>query len=209
MRHELKPDLKRGMLLAACVLVGLTAPASRAQSDNIQRPAFEVASIKRAAPGVSGGGISIGQGGRLTTANVNLKQIIRVAYHVQAFQIVGGPEWIESDTYDIDAEPEAAVAPERRTDPNTNPVLRMIQSLLADRFQLKLHLETREVPLFSLVVGKNGSKLVEAANANGNDSVRSGRGRMAATGINMLSLIQFLGQELGRPVQDKTGLHGK
>lgn len=87
--------------------------------------------LSGSAPAVSGGGTKIGTGGAFTAAHLDLKHLIQIAYRVQGYQIVGGPAWVESETYDINAKPEVGVPPERRTDPNTNPVLFMLQSMFS------------------------------------------------------------------------------
>jgi hypothetical protein len=102
------------------------------------RPEFQVASIKpNTAVGARGMGVRALPGGRLTTTNAPLMMLIQNAYSVQASQVVGGPSWINSDGYDIEAKPESNTDREH--------MWLMLQSLLADRFKLTLHRETREL----------------------------------------------------------------
>lgn len=116
---------------------------------------FEVASIKPAAPQQLGR-IRIGMnadGGMLRYTNVSLRDVIRVAYRVKDYQIEG-PDWLNSDRFDIQAKfPEGATE---------DQVPEMLQSLLADRFKLTMHRETKDHPIYALVVGKNGPKLKAA-----------------------------------------------
>ena len=116
--------------------------------------AFEVASVKRATPSPGGGSNSSMRldPGRLTCTNVSLKKLIWESYSVKEYQ-VAGPDWISTEIYDI-----AATLPPGTTG---DEVRLMIQTLLAERFKLTLRRETREMPVYALVVGKNGSKLQE------------------------------------------------
>src|SRR5580704_3028348 len=107
---------------------------------------FEVASVKPAAPGAPGTMIRFGPGGGLTITNMTLKELIVIAYRIQPFQISGGPSWLDSAHYDIMAKPEAK--------PKQAEIPLMLQALLADRFQLALHREKRELPIYALVVAR-------------------------------------------------------
>src|SRR5580658_5202762 len=126
-------------LLQAARVFGQTAP-----------PAFEAASIKpsKAEPGSSSGIPT--RTGSISARNVTLKRCIRGAYDVQESQIVGGPKWVDEDRYDIDAK---AAGPAGDHD-----LMAMLQSLLAERFKLAFHRETRQLPGYALVVGKSGLK---------------------------------------------------
>ena len=90
-------------------------------------------------------------GGRLTISNGNLRMLIRFAYNVDDTQISGGPPWIDSDRYDIVAKGEG--------DATTDQLRQMLQTLLSDRFCLKIHRESKELPVYNLVVAKSGAKL--------------------------------------------------
>ncbi len=80
----------------------------------------------------------------MNVVNMPLKSLIQMAYKVQPFQITGGAQWTDSEAYDIIAKPE--------NDPGPNQIPLMLQGLLADRFALKFHRETREMPVYALVV---------------------------------------------------------
>jgi uncharacterized protein (TIGR03435 family) len=165
---------------------------------------FEVASIKFH-PGLitmSGGGV---KGATLSDTALTLLNLIEDAYGVRRDQISGGPSWISSDHYDViaKAEGEGTLTHDR--------AMQMLQTLLSDRFQLKLHRETRETPVYDLVLGKNGPKLKESsADAKGKNFVSvTGAGmHMEATNGTMEQLARQLSVTAGRPVIDKTGLTG-
>jgi len=120
-------------------------------------PVFEVASVK---PNKSGEGfIRFGMqpGGRFTAQNVPMRELIRFAYNVQPFQIEGGPAWMNSDRFDVTAKAEGEIAP---VGPGqTGPVQLMMRSLLEDRFKLKVHRETKEMPIYALVLARSDGRL--------------------------------------------------
>ena len=155
--------------------------------------------------------------------NGPLKFLIMDAYNVKWDSIVGGPDWIETNGYDIDAKvtPSADAPPPKLTGAQRK---QMIQSMLADRFKLVVHNETKDAPIYELELAKSGSKLPEstpgdtfAKGINGLDGnpvssgypVMLGRGRLFGQAVTIASLIDYLKQELHRPVVDKTGLTGK
>jgi len=177
--------------------------------------AFEVASIKPNTPDGSGNimvGIMPQPGGRLTVTNANLRMLIRFAYNIDDTQISGGPPWIDSDRYDIVAKGEGNAT--------TDQLREMLQSLLADRFGLKIHHDSKDLPVYMLVGGKGGPKLKEAEspapvspNAPGSGQragirmVMGGTTQMSGT-MSMAQLSQGLANLVGRKVIDKTGLSG-
>src|SRR5262245_29973253 len=123
-----------------------------------QAPKFEVASVK---PNTSGDGrvmVGMQPGGRLTASNMPLRELVRMAYQLQPFQIVGGPDWIASERFDITAKAEGDVAPTSPFGP-PNPLMLMMRSLLEERFHLKVHTETREMPTYALVLARPDGKL--------------------------------------------------
>src|SRR5262245_44476883 len=124
------------------------------------KPSFEVVSIKPSPPnfGLRGGGPS---GDRLTLTGASLRMLLQNAYGRAGtgfpggqLQIVGGPSWIDSDRYDIQAKADCSGGVLSREQTQL-----MVQSMLEDRFQLKAHMETRELPIYNLVVAKDGPKL--------------------------------------------------
>jgi uncharacterized protein (TIGR03435 family) len=191
------------MTFRAAVLIGLLFVSyGRGQSER-----FEVASIRlHTGPLIVSGGIDI-SGSRVSIPASTVSELIASAYDLKDYQLEGVSEWMRSDRYDIVAEAAAGRVP------TVEQAKRMLQALLAERFQLKLHSETREKPVYALVVGKNGSKLKE--NAAGSGVARFNRkGRdveMVFTGAPIDSLINQFPRMPGidRPVLDETGLRGK
>jgi uncharacterized protein (TIGR03435 family) len=122
-------------------------------------PGFEVASIR---PAVNDGrqtSFDMFEGGRLRVTSVTVLSLIRSAWMLQNSQVTGGPGWLDTDRYDIDAK---SGHPERIDTDHLQPLL---QSLLADRFALKFHWETRELPVYALVADKSGTLLKENRDA--------------------------------------------
>jgi uncharacterized protein (TIGR03435 family) len=182
-----------------------------------QKPTFEVASIK---PNNSGSGSSRtsadSNSGRLIATNVTLRSFILSCYHLFDFQLVGGPDWMDSARFDFDARAQVASPPTSANRTDEMPL--MIQSLLEDRFQLKTHRETRELPVFMLVVVKDGSKLQPTIEGRpGPGGLRAGSSRssgtaagteMSGSGISISGLIDMFSTRVGRPIIDKTNLAG-
>jgi len=195
---------------------------------------FDVISVKANTSGSNRIQIGGPSPDRFTAVNANLRMLLRNAFRVQDYQIVGGPSWMDTDRFDIEAKAEGQI---QRTEPCFGPscppapMQSMIQSLLADRFQLKTHPETRETPVYELNIGKGGFKLkpvaaperpapgatptppVVAAAGGGlptppPGAVMMGRGQVAAGAAPFNNLAGILSQVLGRPVVDKTGITG-
>ena len=145
-------------------LVILTSCAALAQTAE-NSPAFEVASVKPAAP-ITGnfirvmmrGGPGSNDPGQITYTNVTLKNVLMNAYGVKGFQI-SGPGWLDSERYDIVAKLPRGATKEQ--------FMVMLQNLLAERFKLTLHREKKDLPMYALVVGKNGPKLKESVDEPG------------------------------------------
>jgi len=160
---------------------------------------FEVAAIRPSNSGRPGMSIET-DAGRFKAINATVSFLIQYAYGVKDFQLIGGPGWIGSDKYDIEAKSEIKA--------NDREFPSMMQALLADRFQLKFHRETREFPIFGLVVAKGGPKLTPASET-GNDGTRVRNGLLTITNGTVANLASTLTNMLGRRVLDKTGLSGR
>jgi bla regulator protein blaR1 len=162
---------------------------------------FEVASIKTTA---STGFLTVNfpPGGRFSAKNLTVNMLLRNAYGLQQYQIVGGPGWADSAGFDIEAKADAGAG-----EVPHEQVLKMIQALLADRFQLTMHRETKPLPVYNLVTGKNGPTMKKA-----DDSAEPTRtlkmGQLATQKMSMTMLANLLVFELGRPIIDATGLKG-
>jgi uncharacterized protein (TIGR03435 family) len=179
------------------LIVGSAVISCQAQS-----PAFEVASVKSSAPGEQT--TMRRDPGRLDITNMTLKAMVRNAYDVKDMQISGGPPWFDSDHWDISAQAGREVTDDERR--------KMLQSLLTDRFKLAIRRETRELPVYALVVGKNGSKLTP--NTDGQPErvgLQIGSGRLAMIGLDVTlpAIADALFNHVGRMVIDRTGIEGK
>jgi uncharacterized protein (TIGR03435 family) len=210
----------------AAALVAITAVTVLGQT---ARPKFDVASIKPT--GSRGGGMMRAMPGRLI-AGAPLRVLMQAAYDLQPFQIVGGPEWVEWDAYEVDA--KAAGNPDRAQ------IFAMLQSLLEDRFQLQVHRESRELPVYALAAGRSGLQLPSPRPENCADdaepqplpqpgarvqpagegprpvprcggvnvTLEPGGARMWGGTVPMAEFVRVLSRVLGRSVMDRTGFSG-
>jgi uncharacterized protein (TIGR03435 family) len=149
---------------ALSILFGLLTAmpgAATAQTTNpsTHPPAYDVASIKPAKPG--DGTTLLFRLDGFTVKGMPLKSLIKQAYGIEDDQIAGAPKWVNSETYDIEAKVDGADAAELEKLSEDQFKL-MFQSFLIDRFKLKVHWETKELPVLALVVAKGGPKLQEA-----------------------------------------------
>jgi uncharacterized protein (TIGR03435 family) len=151
---------------------------------------------------------------------VTLKGLMQYeAYDIPASRILAGPKWLDSAHFDIRAKVDEATA--ARLDKLDSKEKRlqsmaMFQQLLADRFRLKVHWETRQLPVYALVPAKNGAKLKPADPKEGVGTSSHGNGssvKLEATGQTLAEFAQSLTadaqQDLGRTVVDQTGIQGK
>jgi len=182
-------------LFVVAALVAATAPVLQAQS-----PVFEAASVK---VNRSGDGLSSYprlRNGRLTAVNTTLSKILQVAYRLGALQITG-PGWIDSDRFDLEGK-----SPEGGPDSDVMP---MLQSLLKERFNLSAHLEKKEVPVYDLVVAKDGPKFKRLDPSHIPPALPpNGAASMIMGPMTMIQLAGSLTSATGRPVMNKTGLDG-
>jgi bla regulator protein BlaR1 len=240
-----KLDFSRKLLLSAAGLLAVVVPiffglvnatpiraqtqseTAAAGAPDLESHGFESASIK---PHKSSGAVEMSRVSftpyGFTATNVTLQTLIRDVYRVQASQIVGPPDLLNSDKYDIDARMEKSVSDElRKLDPMQSlpERQRMLQALLADRFKLTVHHETKELPVYALIIAENGAKLQQAkpgdtyangikgpnGHPGGPGNVRMGRGTLTGQALSMADFVRALSDQLGRPVLDKTGLTGR
>jgi uncharacterized protein (TIGR03435 family) len=240
-----KLDFSRKLLLSAAGLLAVVVPiffglvnatpiraqtqseTAAAGAPDLESHGFESASIK---PHKSSGAVEMSRVSftpyGFTATNVTLQTLIRDVYRVQESQIAGPADLLNSDRYDIEARMEKSVADElRKLDPYQSlpERQRMLQSLLADRFKLTLHRESKELPVYALAIAENGPKLQEAqpgdtyANGikgpngrpGGPGNIRIGRDTLTGQALSMADFVRALSDQLGRPVLDKTGLTGR
>jgi uncharacterized protein (TIGR03435 family) len=200
------------------LLVVLTASlaVSAVSSLSAQSPAdaplsFEVASIKPA--GYHPGYDIDWRGGLYNAVGVTASFLIKYAYNITNYQLSGGPDWINSDKYAISAKVPDSVVAEWQKKYNEEDVRSMMRSLLADRFALKVSHQTKELPVFALVVAKGGPKISpskDGASHGGNDGHNEGYleiEKMTDRPISMLIEVLSRQPELeGRKIVDETGL---
>lgn len=180
-------------------------------------PVFEVASIKPADPAENGTSYNWLNGGGLRVSGANLRSLIMSAYNIRNFQLSGGPGWVYTERFNILAKPEHAADESpadfrKMTDAQrraANELLRRrLQALLAERFQLVLRHETKEMPIYALVVAKGGAKMTESKEGDGS-SMSTNNTRITCQRCTMESLAANLSGITGRTVHDETGLTAK
>jgi len=165
--------------------------------------AFEVASVKPLPGNVFRAGILIS--GNRVTASGPLNHLIQLAYNLKDYQVVGGPDWATSGNllYEVMAKVEGEAPPARQE------VREMLQNLLAERFRLSIHRATKELPVYSLVIGQDGPKLKKSApDAKMDSTFMSGPASRITATETVPSLANQLELATGLPVLDKTGLSG-
>jgi uncharacterized protein (TIGR03435 family) len=168
-------------------------------------PGMEVATIKPSQPGRQGKGFGF-NGTHFRTFNTNVNDLIAVAYGMHAKQIIGAPDWLGTDLFDIDGVPNV---PGR---PNIKQMGLILQKLLADRFALKFHHEQRELSVYAIQVGSGGPKMKETA-AGPNDQQGfgfRGLGDLIVTNMSMKEFATWMQSSvMDKPVVDQTGLTAK
>jgi uncharacterized protein (TIGR03435 family) len=222
------------LVIAVPVLFGLanaSQNSTESQTNNGPLPTFEVASVK---PNHSGDGrVQIGNTpGAFRAINVTPRMLIEFAYNIKDPELSGGPSWINSERYDIDA--KVADAPDNRQKLDAEDLelasqqrRLMLQSLLADRFKLTVTRETKDLPIYNLIVAKGGPKFHETTTPLPDPAaappepprpgqplrdrgirVGFGRGQLDMNGAPMKAFANALSDQLGRNVVDKTELKG-
>lgn len=213
----------------ACTLLGAIPNQIPALQQNKTAPTpayeFDTASIK-----LNKSGFTIFRSGftpdGFRANGVPVRWLIQQAYGVSDYFLSGLPDWLNAEHYDVEAKMETSVADRlSKLTPEQLKLARqqMLQSLLVDRFNLKVHRETKDASVYFLTVGKNGPKLQDAktgnalaVNADGTPArsriqigtAKGGAEEAQAFSTDMKTLVDFLTRQLSRPVQDKTGLTG-
>jgi len=222
---------KRRITVAVCTalpLLPLAITFARAQA-LADKPKFEVASVRQNTNDDGKITIGIQPGGRFTAVGVPLWELLRMAFAVQRTQIVGAADWTETVRYDITAKAEGDIP---RTPPGSppGPLNFMLQDLLEDRFKLRTHRETRELPIYALMLARGDKKLGAGLRPSAVDcaAMRGRGGRMGppppgerppcgmrvapsqivAGGVTLAQLTPILSQFTQRIVIDRTGLEG-
>jgi uncharacterized protein (TIGR03435 family) len=166
---------------------------------------FEVATIKPSMPDRPGKLFTV-KGRQVITINTTVNDLMTFAYELHARQITGGPAWMDTEKYDVTGQPQGQGVP------NLTQLRAMVRQLLADRFKLVFHRDTKELSVYAIVVGNGGPKLTKNdTNPNGLPSLLfKGLGVLPAMNATMADLAGVMQTAvLDRPVVDKTGLPGR
>jgi uncharacterized protein (TIGR03435 family) len=210
--------------LCAVIAAALTfVPAAGHAQEKLQ---FEVASVKPFSIGQTDGPVTLGariDGAQVRLVGLTMRDLLSSAYRVKLYQL-NGPEWIQTERYDINAKLPAGVSPERLPE--------MLQTLLAERFGLKVHREKKEMPVYAMLVGKPPLRLKEqvvdpnapppksvevsgtgsaagiSVNLGNGASYTFAGGKLAATRVTAPTIAAVLERFTDRPVMDLTELKG-
>jgi uncharacterized protein (TIGR03435 family) len=167
--------------------------------------AFEVATVKPAAPGQLGFDIEPGPD-TLTMRNVTLRIAIQFAYHLHEYQMSGGPKWVDSDDYDIvgkTGDGLRSLGSMERID----RLRAMLRTLLAERFQLSMRRESKDVPAYSLSIAKGGLRLTKVE-PGGPKQIYGRPDKLVANGATIAEFVALIETKFQLPVVDRTGLDG-
>ena len=167
-------------------------------------PAFEVSTIKPSGPDERGPRYMFDHR-RFSVVHLTLSQLIQYAYDVQEKQISGMPEWVRTESYDVGAQPGG------EGEPSSKQWQAMVKKLMAERFQLKLHDDNREMSIYVLTLATSGPKFARSqSNPNGETGLGFGPGNMGATNATVADVAEAMQQgAVDRPVVDQTGLSGR
>ena len=192
------PSVSRVGLVLMMGLVLIRVGDAQADAPKVE---YEVVSIKPSNPDLSQGGgarMTKNSKGRWEARNIRLKELLMSAFRVNEKQIVGGPKWLDSASWDIDA---------TYADGNQGQFPQMLQAMLADRFHLVFHRETRTLSVYLLEVAKGGPKLKESTATTA--SMSAGQRMIKYNRATMSELADQLSSYFGRQVLDRTELKGQ
>lgn len=164
-------------------------------------PGYEVATIKPSKPDQQGGAFTL-RGRHMVIINFTAADLIKIAYNLHETQVIGGPDWLKTDRYDLD------ILPDHEGLPSIDQARGITRKLLADRFALKYHEDKKELSVYVLSVAKTGPKLTKSGSDPSSPPGMGGPpGRFRARNASMQEFAQVLqGNILDRPVVDETGL---
>jgi uncharacterized protein (TIGR03435 family) len=191
-------------IAAAISIVWLFSTLPHAQAP-AQKLSFEVATVKRSGPDAVTRHFSI-EGRRFVTTHTSLADLIQFAYGLHPRQIVNGPKWLESDKFNVVGSISTNANP---TEQDEQKWMKMMANLLDSRFQLRFHLEKRELAVYAIVVDRDGPRLkLSDGDPKGLGGVGlRGRGQLIATNANVYDLAwELQSAVVDRPVVDRTGL---
>jgi uncharacterized protein (TIGR03435 family) len=195
--------------MAALPQAGSAQPVPAATTAPVKLPEWDVVSVKPVQNCSAGSGMQVTKDG-VHVFCLAVRSLVQIAWRIsEPSRILDVPSWASDQTYEIDAKVDGddVAAFGKLSGPERN---QMLQALLRDRFKLKAHLDTRELPVYELVVAKGGSKLKEATPAEAAQPMMRmrSRGEIDSVSMSLGSLPSLLSRELDRPVVDKTGLKG-
>lgn len=167
--------------------------------------AFEVATVKPAAPNQPGFNIEPGPD-TLTMRNVTLRQAIQFAYRLHEYQMSGGPKWVDSDGYDIVGKTDDSLRPMGFTE-RTDRLRAMLRKLLAERFQLAMRRERKDAPAYSLSIAKSGFRLA-TIEPGGPKRIYGRPDQLVSNEATTAEFVALLEARFQQPVIDRTGLEG-
>jgi uncharacterized protein (TIGR03435 family) len=196
-------NLKRATSETAWAIPAAPAPPKPMAAD--ASPAFEVATIKPSNPDTPGKAFLV-RGRLFSTINTTLSDMVAFAYGVHARQITGGPAWLDTEKFDLAAQPDGD------GQPNEKQWKTMVQKLLADRFELAFHRDKKELPVYAIVTAKTGPKLTRSeGDPNGLPGLFfRGLGVLPATNATIADLAGVMQTAvLDRPVVDQSGISGR
>jgi uncharacterized protein (TIGR03435 family) len=188
-------------ITGGAVVKAAPLPPSMQASSTGARLEFEVASVRSVQPPAPPHGVGLTiTPGRVEIEAATLRQILGLAYGIQRVRIIGGPGWTDFEEYTIAAKPE-------RADASRDQIRTMLQTLLAERFKVSLHRETREITVYKLIQA-NGGTTLKTAKAGGTLEVVPEQSRLTFSNAPLAGLVNYLANILDSPVQDETGLSG-
>jgi uncharacterized protein (TIGR03435 family) len=215
--------LPQALVIGALFVANATAQQPSAVPSSTDQPAFEVASIKPSRPDDGNHGWN-GAGDRVRIENYTLRRLIRTAYGLKSdSQVLGGPDWIGKQAFDIEAkfgDAEVAKMQKMSGRERFREARLAVQALLADRFQLQITQETRNIAVYALVVAKTGAKLAPSApqlddngkpKADKGHTLNDSNGHLTAIAISMSGFADWFvyEPECDRVVVDRTGMTGE
>jgi uncharacterized protein (TIGR03435 family) len=183
---------------AILVLMATLAGYGQAGSEPAR---YEVASIRPNTDNDFHVAFRIQPDGSLAATGITLKRLLMTAYNMQGFRIIGGPDWVASRRWDIQAKPNRAASPDE--------VRQMLRTLLEDRFRIRSHTESRKMPVYELSIDRKGSKLQRVKDGETKPIVRVTAGSIQLTKATPATFASQLSYALGQPVIDKTSLSGE
>jgi uncharacterized protein (TIGR03435 family) len=200
--------------LLLCASAVARAAITPAQAPTAPAPSFDVASIHKNITETDGHHHIINDPNvsRFQTVNLSVLDLIQFAYNKPKSQIMGAPTWLDSIMFDIDAKSDAAEDARLHAMPSAearSEKAHMVQALLADRFGLTIHAETRQLPVYALIVAKGGAKFKPSQVQGTTYNTYRDHMHLAGSDDTLAILARELAQTLGRVVLNKTGLTGR